>query len=57
MKQMQNFHKKMSLKDKPQNFHERCLKALTRLNRNQISSSAVFEPWFTWGSETSIEAG
>ena len=57
MKQMQNFHKRMLLNDTSPNFHERCLKALTRLNRDQVNSSAVFEPWFTWGSETSTEAG
>jgi hypothetical protein len=55
MKKMQEFHKKMSMKNVTLTDHERSLKKLTRLSPSRVNSIAVSDPWFTWSSEMTLE--
>jgi hypothetical protein len=54
MKQMQDFREWLSAVNAVATPHQRCLAALTRLNRARLAEAA-YEPWFMWNAETARE--
>jgi hypothetical protein len=56
MEQMQNFHKNLSSTTETPSAQQRCLAALTRLDRNHINSLVTFVPWFIWSTEAAADA-
>ena len=54
MKNMQDFHNWLSSENGTPTLDQRCLSALTRVNRAQLSKATSDSTWFLWEAKESV---